>query len=1329
MSRFLIAFLIFLLGCNSTQTHLENSAVEVEAETVSNQFVTSFIEDRYGYIWMGTTRGLNRYNGNEFTQFYFNNDSVSLPANTVTSLLYDSQNQLWVGTTTNGVGLYEEGKFKNIEIESSSKFICQILEDKKGRVIVNTSNDICVYNTKTNKFEGKISYFSKFPNPTVLNLEAIDANNRIWVATQTDISVYDENFKLIKKIPTPTARIIHSIFINSFGELWLSHSNGITVIDTEKIAIKPLPENLKSHESLPHTKISNIFDYNKRAVILKTFESEFYLYDFITNTLIHQSHKDFPFRAPDFETTTIFNDSRNNLWFGSTDKGFEMGRKSEKIFNDKFVLENALGGKSIMKIAQPKDKSLWFLTSKEGIFKYNPNDGSIVKVTLPYVNFAKNGNLFFDSEDYLWVVSGNDLFQCNASGTSIKIVKSFKFDESMSAITQDDNGSLWIAGFGEYIYFKRKEQAIFERKQFYEPGYNNTTSLMKLKSGEIGVTALGRDVFMINPNSLTTRAINIKDTATVKPFLPVSMYEDSKGLIWISTHLNGLYSYSPISKKIKSYANSKLACNDISGIIEDNQGYLWIPTQNGLSKLDPSNEKIISYFMEDGTGGNQFNFNALIKDSEGRLYFGAPHGVTEINPIKPIPDQSNKLIIEKITSDKNKLYEISSQKKLGEKVKIKDWNNSFSIHYTILNFSQLKNYHYAYKLEGYNEDWVEAGKSRQANFYKIPPGTYNFKVRASSNNQEDSFETSLTVTLLPPWWCSNSMMLLYFILLSAVSYGLHRLYRSWRSDKEQTLLAETEKQEAIKMNELNFNYFTNISHEFRTPLTMINGPVTMLSTKSFDAETLTLISIIQRNVDKMLNLVNQFLDFNNLKEGETVLKASYSNILPEIKRNIDLFTFVAREKKITLSITAAEEPIMLYLDKDKLDKILSNILSNAIKYTPAGEVIEIAVGVVDFDKKIKEQFENLSADILKLVKIDIKDTGVGIPKKDLKKVFERFYQVKHKNGLNHYGTGIGLNYSQRLVRAHHGDITALQNTHQGTIISIVLPLDETSYSSSEIIADDDLTVHLQKEIQNPLNSTDETLELTQKKEQILIVDDEPEITHFLKTILSVEFTVECVFTAEDAIQKIETFEADLIISDVLMPGMSGYDFCQYLKENIDYSHIPVILLTAKSTTQEQVKGLYQGADAYITKPFDPLYLISVIKSQINNRKKVREMLTTTTTTKKMLSASSISPHDKILLKEFYVLMNEELDNTELNIKKITEKLNISRTKFYYKIKSLTGENPASFFKTYKLNKAAEYIKTGQYNISEIAYMTGFNTLSHFSISFKKQFGVSPSEFK
>lgn len=209
----------------------------------------------------------------------------------------------------------------------------------------------------------------------------------------------------------------------------------------------------------------------------------------------------------------------------------------------------------------------------------------------------------------------------------------------------------------------------------------------------------------------------------------------------------------------------------------------------------------------------------------------------------------------------------------------------------------------------------------------------------------------------------------------------------------------------------------------------------------------------------------------------------------------------------------------------------------------------------------------------------------------------------------------------------------------------------------------------------------------------------------------------------------ETFEADLIISDVLMPGMSGYDFCQYLKENIEYSHIPVILLTAKSTTQEQVKGLYKGADAYIVKPFDPLYLIAVVKSQINNRKKVREILTTTTTTKRMLSEAGISPHDKVLLNEFYALMNEELDNSELNIVKMTERLNLSRTKFYYKIKSLTGENPASFFKTYKLNKAAEYIKTGQYNISEIAYMTGFNTLSHFSISFKKQFGVSPSEFK
>lgn len=1318
-----VIFALLLLGCGSSENSAENTAVETESETVSNKFVTAMAEDQYGYIWMATTRGLNRYNGHEFTQFYFNNDSISLPANVVKCLLYDSQKRLWVGTATHGVAVYENGQFRKIPSGSSSNFVTQILEDKTGKIIVNTSNDICAYNPETNKLDVKLTYYSKFPNPTVLNLEAIDGHNRLWVATQNDISVYDSDFKLIKKLSMPPVRLIHSLYVNSFGELWLSHSGGLTIVDTDHIAFKPLPAKIESFRGFPVSEISNIFEYNPRSVILKTFQNELYYFDFITHNLIHQSGKDFPFAAPDFEITTIFTDSRNNLWFGSTDKGFEMARKSEKIFNEKYLLENALQGKSIMKIVVSKDKDLWILTSKDGIYKYTVSDGRIEKAALPGPGFGKNGNIFFDSHGYLWVTSNNDVFQCSVNNAAVSILKSFKFDQSMSSIAEDDNGTIWVAGFGEYIYYKKND--TFERKQFYKPGYNFTTGLTKLRSGQIAVSALGRNVFLINPGNLTVQDIAIKPT--IKPFLPNVVFEDSNGQIWVASHLNGLFSYSPVTKKIKNYINHKMICNDASGIIEDSQGFLWIPSQNGLSKLDPKTDKAIIYFSEDGTGGNQYNFNALAKDHEGRLYFGGPHGITEINPLKPIPEQSSKLIIEKITSDKHRLFETGLQKDPVDKIQLKNWNNSFNIHYTILNYSQLKNYHYAYKLEGYNDDWTDAGKSRQANFYKIPPGNYVFRVRAGSTNQGESFETSVRIKLLPPWWASPLMLLLYVIVFAGLGYIFFRLYNSWKADRNKTLLAEREKMEALKVNELNFNYFSNISHEFRTPLTMLKGPVTMLSAKKLDPETLNLISIIQRNVDKMLGLVNQFLDFNNLKEGESTLKTTYLDLVPELKRNVDLFSFVAREKKIRLSVEIDTEPVMLYLDRDKFDKIISNVISNAVKYTPLGGSIEISVSMADYSKAIEKHFENISPVTSGLVRIDVTDTGIGIPDKDLKKVFDRFYQVNHHNGLNHYGTGIGLNYSQRLVRIHHGDIAAFQNAEGGTILSIVLPLGREAYSPSEIIAEDDAPAL--KHDKSWLSTTADVENIVSQKEKILIVDDEPEITYFLNTILSSDYITKCVFDAKEAIQNLETYEPDLIISDVLMPGMSGYDFCQYLKSNMDYSHIPVILLTAKSTTHEQVQGLSQGADAYIVKPFDPLYLIAVIKSQINNRKRVREMLSTTTTTKKMLSEASISPHDKELLKEFYLLMNEELDNTELNIVRITEKLNLSRTKFYYKIKSLTGENPAAFFKTYKLNKAAELIRTGQYNISEIAYMTGFNTLSHFSISFKKQFGVPPSEYQ
>lgn len=1321
-----ICVLLILMGCNSKKTESEKLYTGTIEDTISNQTIYSIVEDQYGYIWLGTARGLNRYNGDEYTQFFFKSDGTGLPINFVLCMLYDSRNRLWIGTG-NGIVLYEDGKFKEIQIDGSSKFVAQIIEDKLGRIIINTSNEICILNQEENLFEEKLSYFSNFPIPTFLNLTTVDSYSRVWVATLDNICVYDSEFKLIKEITIPSAEKINDIYLSPFEELWISYSNGLSIVDINKIELKENPASLDLIPKLTTEGIQLIREFDNRTIILKSADEELFIYDFLTGETIKQGQKNFPFSSPDFDIIEIFSDSQKNLWFGSRNKGFEIVRNVERLFNENYILENALSDQSIVQILESEDRKVWFISSNGRVYKYDLDLENIKKVVAPF-QLDEESRLFFDSKKNIWLVNKNKLYQCKTENDELIIKNEFTFNESLKVIEEDDDGKIWVAGYGEYIYYKSKRASSFEQLQIHEPKYNLNAKLLKISTGELLVLSFQNDVFLFNPKSLKKTYLNIQAKTVVEPFFPVSAFEDSNGKIWIGTVQNGLFEYDPENKLINKHLFPKLENNIIIGIIGDTQGYLWLTTENGIYKFDPIQKKEIVYYIEDGIGGNQFNNNSLESVSNGELYFGGTHGITQTNPTKPISNVSGNLIIERIISDKTILYEASNHSNLVDEIKIKNWFNSFSIHFSPLNYDRLKNYRFAYKLENYNSDWVEAGKNRQVNFYKIPSGNYTFMVKAFRNDIEDenTITARIKLELLPTVWGSNKMILVYSVLLLSFLYFIFRIFRAWKREKDKSLEAERKRAEALRINELNFNYFINISHEFRTPLTMIRGPLSILTTtNNLDGESGKLLSIIERNVDKMLRLVNQFLDFNDLREREINLHKKDCDIIPEIIKSVDLFSFSLKEKDLSIKLDLPKCPVIAHIDSEKIEKSLSNILSNSIKYTPSGGSIEVFVKIFS-SRDLKSSFNELSTKNKEWVKVDIKDSGIGIPEKELDKVFDRFYQVNQSNGLNYYGTGIGLNFTKKIIEAHDGRIKAFNHPSGGTLISFIIPLKNISTTSdgkSSLNREAKLKLDSEQAIDkyDPINKFP-------LKEKVLIVDDDPEIIHFLKIILKNKYEIQTAFDADTAIIKLENQDVDLIISDVLMPGMSGYDFCRFLKSNLDYCHIPIVLLTAKSTTDEQVKGLSVGAEAYITKPFDAIYLKAIVQSQLENRKKIRKVLTSTSINKKEINKMNISSQDKWLINEFYKLMDEGLDDPELNINQITDKLNISRTKFYYKVKSLTGETPSQFFKIYKLNKATELIKTGKYNISEIAFMTGFNTLSHFSLSFKKQFGVPPSEY-
>ena len=650
-------------------------------------------------------------------------------------------------------------------------------------------------------------------------------------------------------------------------------------------------------------------------------------------------------------------------------------------------------------------------------------------------------------------------------------------------------------------------------------------------------------------------------------------------------------------------------------------------------------------------------------------------------------------------------------------INLKYDQNGFSISFAALDYSESERLHHYYKLDGFDQYWINAHNNKEAYYANLPAGTYTFRVRITQNDQSTIVgENAIRVIVHPAPWATWWAYTFYLIAgITILAFFIRAMWRI-RAEKQAVLRAEQAKAQEQFINKMNMSFFANISHEFRTPLTMISGPVSLLySSPDITGENKNLLRIVQRSVNRMLRLVNQMLDFNKLENDTLKLKVRPTEIVVLLKELTDIFRVNAESKSITMITNGLEGSFIAWIDEDKIDKIFTNLMSNALKYTPAGGRINVNFDIVSGE------------DAVQAVKIEVINTG-QIPDDKLEKIFERYYQISDEHGgIYNWGTGIGLYYARSLARLHHGSLTASNLKDDNKVMfTLIVPVGQSAYSEAERSHEQVNQLEAFPLEENPLPVKPDP-DLDKEKKTIMVVDDDSEVAYYLEMLLGSDYQVVCRFNAESALEAITESVPDLILSDVVMPGKDGYWLCREIKESLQLCHIPVILVTAKTTIENQVEGLNVGADAYVTKPFEPHYLMALIKSLLNNREKTRSLLSRSTQTDKM-DENVLSPQDNMFMTELYHLMESELSNPELDVTRMTQLLKISRTKFYYKVKGLTGENPSVFFKTYKLNRAVELLKEGKYTISEIADMTGFNTLFHFSKSFKQQFGIPPSEY-
>lgn len=1314
--------LVALCACSHPSENRLPETAPIKSDNISNQFVYDIAEDSTGQIWIGTFRGLNRYNSREFYQYFEGEDSLSLPNNQVRDILVARDGRVYVATVA-GVSLHtDRDNFRNLPL-GDKYMVLGLAEMADSTVIALTMNGLLAYHPGSDTTERLAD--NACPG-SIYNMRLhVTDRDELWVVGENSLRRYD----MASRQPAdsvPTGFFVSNSSLVNGGELWLG-GYMLRRFDTHKRRFVSLPEAIASHPVLSKSAVEIIHPYGDGILIQSSGDGMFY-YDRDKETVTAQGETGFPVNVPDFKIKTMFTDSRQNLWFGGHDQGIAVHYHYTERFNRNKYVSNALAGQSVVSTAIDRDNNLWMATRHGGVYVYDDKAGRISHMPFSYFSSAKNiydeaiKNIFIDSDNRVWLtLTSGEILQGRYAGGRLSIEQRFMAWGIMS-ITEDSNGTIWLGSGSPYVYYMRRGDRQFTHLQIFDSGFCFIPGLIQYDDSHILAAAFGNPIKLIDVNTMEISPLpdNGKDINSVlrlKNFIPTDVYRAPDGTLWIGTVSNGLLKYNPADSSYTAVPGA--ACADISAIRPDGDGSLWISTLYGLSRYTPDKGTFEHFFDNDGTGGNQFYDRSAAVDTAGNIYFGGTHGVTSFNPRELSKHVKARLLFQDLMVHNNPVRpggdKIDRDMSLAPDVRLDYESNSFGISFVAVDYCENPRVAYRYMLEGIDKGWVEASGSHEAYYANVPAGNYIFRVGILG---DDSSEISLRVFIERPKWLSWWAICIYCLLVAGIVGVLVMTSLKIRAERHAVNKARREKERERHINDMNMRFFANISHEFRTPLTMISGPIKQLvGAEGMSAENRHLLSIADTNVRRMLNLVNQLLDFNKLENDTLPLEVERIDIAAMLRRISDTFANHAAGKEINFVINGMEENCFATADADKIMKIYYNLLSNALKFTPRGGSITVGLDTVD-DPGLGSS-----------LKIYVRNTGQRIPSDKLEKIFERYYQLDGNTSAGSYncGTGIGLYYARALARLHHGSLKAVDNpSFEGAEFVLIIPAAQEAYASDVHKTTPSQPVAYPLTPENrEINDRDSDEE---SKPTVLVVDDDIQVAEYMRSLLSPNYKVVTRFDAASALEWLNENIPALIISDVVMPGTDGYELCRTIKHDLRFSHIPVILLTAKATPENQVEGLEAEADAYITKPFDPAVLTSQIGSLLRNRERARRMITAVTTVEDV-DQDVISPQDSVFLKDLYGLMEKELTNTEIDVNEIARLMNMSRTKFYYKVKGLTGEPPSVFFKTYKLNRAAELIKEHRYTLSEISDMTGFSSLSHFSRSFKKQFGTNPSSFE
>lgn len=1276
--------------------------------SISNNDILSIIEDKEGFIWIGTYNGLNKYDPqkNTFTNYFHSNEKNSLSNNTVWTLKEMKNGEIWIGTS-DGLSIYNKTKNKFITVYNSKQnpkslvgnSVLSILETKNNTIFIGTTSGLSKLNSRNkNKFSfSNYTRFNQRENPIYVQDLLEDIHNNVLIATKNDGLLFlNSTTKTIQNYVTlahqqKISENIRELMFDANNQLWIGTYNGLHILKNNQILID-LKNDINNSKSLSKNSIKSILKDKKGSIWVGTYYGGLNIWDETNSNFINFSENNNS-KKINYNVISSIEKHKNVLIFGTEGKGINFYNTLTKKVNYLETETNLGLPNNNIKSLLVDNNNLWIGTFNNGVAIYNLENNTFKndKNTLEIKEILKNAGVYSikkDKNNTIWFGTfGLGVVKYNLDNNAITV---FKNDETnnnsissnlVRTITIDAKNNIWIAT-------QRGLNKISENQEIKRYFYRNTAD-----SGD--------------------------DIAAV--------FEDKNKTIWIGTKSNGLF------KKVgESFVKIPIVgktgnISNIHSILEDDKNTLWISTNEGIINYTPSTKKTIIYNQKEGLISNEFNDNSSLKTENSQFYFGGPNGITSFNSDK---FTTNKYAPQVIITD----FKINNKslKKTGEKEILKSTigftntillnheEGNFSFQFAIPNFINSKNNAYQYRLKGLEKEWIYTTENT-ASYTIQNPGEYVFEIKGANNNGVWNTKiTAIHILVKPAPWLSWWAFALYALMVLMALYYFISNQKAKTRLKYALDLEQLENEKNEENNKAKLDFFTNISHEFRTPLTLILGPLqTILSDYKGSSKMYKKLLVVENSAKHLLQLINRLMDFRKLESKLFKLEAAEGNIVKFLKEIFLSFTEFAKDGNYNFNFYTSQDEILVYYDRYKLERVFYNLISNAFRYTPKNGSINI---------RIKQENNSII--------ISIEDTGVGISTENQEKIFDRFFEISANNKPDkdyNKGTGIGLSIAKNIVNLHKGNLEFKSNKNNlGSIFNVILKLGNLHLNDDEISKDfkfsDDLSQYI-TQLNEPLLILEDELSdkiNDENKDTILLVEDHKPLRKFMKGLLKENYNILEAENGKVALKLAIKYSPNIIVSDVVMPIMVGTELCSEIKNNIKTSHIPIILLTSRSSLIYKLEGLESGADDYISKPFNVDEFKIRIKNLLETTNRLREKFSNLETLTQ--SEVVISSLDEKLYKKAIEIVETNISNEEFDIHYFCSELGLSRTMLFVKIKAWTNFTPNDFIQHFRMKRATQLLEQGKLNISEISYKVGFKNPKYFSKCFLKKFGETPTQY-